>query len=240
MSLYAYCLSDEIMPRTIATSAGIAGAKPFLIECGGIAAVVSEFDGASVSVSRDNVFAHERVIESVLAQTTPLPFRFGTVVAPARLESYINSQRSSLQEMLARVRGCIEMSVKVIWDVETMKRLEDGEDTTGPGASAMETTGPGAAFLAAKRREILGDEMLKKRAAELAAWLNEYLGDVVRESVVRVCPTEALVIAAAYLIERAQLEKYREHLKHARDERCDLRFLTSGPWPPYSFSDLHT
>jgi hypothetical protein len=27
-------------------------------------------------------------------------------------------------------------------------------------------------------------------------------------------------------------------LKLARGERAELRFLTSGPWPPYSFANI--
>lgn len=238
MNLYVYCLGDGITSAALEASTGIAGAQPHLIEYQGITAVVSEFAGDSVTVAREDVFAHERVIDCVLAHTTPLPFRFGTVVAPERLESYINSQKNSLHVKLARVRGCVEMSVKVIWDAEAMKRVDKVEDTSERNENPMETKGPGAAFLAAKRREILGNETLKKRADELSSWLTEYLGDVVRESAIRVYPTEALVLAGAYLIERPCSYQYQERLKQAREERSDLRFLTSGPWPPYNFGDL--
>src|SRR5205823_5101757 len=118
MNLYAYCLSDEVTDNTIKSEIGMAGAKPRLIRCGEIAAVVSEFDDEQVNVTRENVLAHERVVRRVLSETTPLPFRFGTVVTEAQLQSYLDSQRDSLKAQLERVRGCVEMSVKVIWNPE--------------------------------------------------------------------------------------------------------------------------
>jgi Gas vesicle synthesis protein GvpL/GvpF len=113
------------------------------------------------------------------------------------------------------------------------------ESTDGaPVKSASEIMGPGAAFLAAKRREVAGDEVLKRQAGELARWLQQQVSDTVRDSSVRVCPTEGMALAAAHLVERARLDHYRARIAQARQERVDLRFLTSGAWPPYSFCEL--
>jgi hypothetical protein len=241
MNFYAYCLSDEVTGAMIESAGGVEGAgAPRLIQYGEIRAVVGEFEAESVSVTRENVFAHERVIGHVLAHTTPLPFRFGTVVSAAQLESYIDSQREFLRSQLARVRGCVEMSVKVIWNVEAVRhetmtggeKRDDASDESGGGR--------GAAFLAKKRREILGDETLKARAEDIVAWLEGHLGEAVRERELRVRPMESLVVAAAHLVERGRLEEYQERLRLARHERDDLHFLTSGPWPPYSFSKTNS
>src|SRR3712207_3869280 len=102
MSLYAYCLGNGITERTLESVVGVAGVKPYVIEHEEIEVVVSDYSDESVAVTRENVFAHERVIDHVLTETTPLPFRFGTVVTRARLESHIHSQKDSLQVLLAR------------------------------------------------------------------------------------------------------------------------------------------
>ena len=244
MNLYAYCLSDEVTAEMLESVAGVEGAgAPRLIQYGGIRAVVGEFEAKSVSVTRENVFAHERVIGHVLAHTTPLPFRFGTVVSAVQLESYIDSQREFLQSQLARVRGCVEMSVKVIWNVEAVKQVAmtaNAKRDNAPDDRSGISRGSGAAFLAKKRREILGDETLKVRAEEIVAWLEGHLGEAVRERELRVRPMESLVVAAAHMVERGRLEEYQERLRLARFERDDLHFLTSGPWPPYSFSQTNS
>jgi hypothetical protein len=238
MKLYAYCLSDEAAARAVESEIGLAGAQPRLLWCGEIAAVVSDFDEERAAVTRENVLAHERVVRRVLVETTPLPFRFGTIVSDARLQSYLNSQQDSLRAQLARVRGCVEMSVKVIWNRDAVRdeavRDDSGADAPVEASPAMK--GSGTAFLAAKRREILGERVLKERASDVAAWLSERLGDVVRESEISLQPNESLVLSAAHLVERARLEDYRDALRRARSERGELHFLTSGAWPPYSFT----
>lgn len=238
MKLYAYCLSDEVTAGAVESETGVAGAGPRLLRRGEISAVVSDFADERAAVTRENVLAHERVVRRVLTETTPLPFRFGTVISGERLQSYLDSRQDSLRAQLGRVRGCVEMSVKVIWnpDAITEEAARDEARETSAGEVLFAAAGRGTAFLAAKRREILGAQSLRERADDLAAWLGECLGDVVREAEVSLRPTESLVLSAAHLVERARLKEYRASLGRARRERGDLHFLTSGAWPPYSFT----
>jgi hypothetical protein len=237
MTLYAYCLSDEVSMSAFESVVGMAGAQPRLICLREIKAVVSDFNERPVAVTRENVLAHERVVRQVLVRATPLPFRFGTLVSKTQLENYLDLQYDSLKRQLEQVRGCVEMSVKVIWNLEAVRQEAVGPDEQGR-AKASAALKSGTAFLAAKRREILGDEALKKRAAELADWLSSGLGDTVRETRLTVQPQESLVMAAAHLVERARLKEYRAALQRVRAERGELHFLTSGAWPPYSFSSI--
>lgn len=236
MKLYAYCLSDEVTPRMIESVVGISGVRPRLVMCREMAAVVSEFDDERVAVTPENVRTHERVVRHVLTEVTPLPFRFGTVISEARILSYLDSQGESLKVQLARVRGCVEWSVKVIWNPETVNDRSQRSQKNQSDEATPALKGSGTAFLVAKRRELLGNDMQQKRAAEIAGWLSAALGDVVREAQVNLQTTGSLVLAASHLVERARLAEYRAALGRARAERNDLHFLTSGAWPPYSFT----
>jgi hypothetical protein len=244
MNLYTYCLSHAVESRTLEGLVGIAGANPYVIEHEGIVLVASDFNGENVGLSRDNVFAHARVIDQVLAQTTPLPYRFGTVVSRTRLESYIHSHNDSLQNLLTRVQGCVEMSVKIVWDVNGIRESEAAvavpERRENAERKAPCTKGAGTAFLLAKQGRMREEDRLRYRADEIASWLGTHLSPVVQESAVRVHPAEALVVAASYLVKRNNLPEYRKCLEHAREEQNDLRFMMSGPWPPYNFSNLPT
>lgn len=232
MNLYAYCLSDEVTGRMIETVTGLSEAKPHLVRCGEIMAVVSEFYDEHLEATGENVQAHERVVRCVLAETTPLPFRFGAIVTEASLQNYIDSQQAFLKAQLERVRGCFEMSVKLIWNPEEIRR-----EVARVDEEVRETPkGSGTAFLVMKRREILGEQMMKERAEEIAAWLAESLKDTVRDMKVTVEPGAALFISAAFLVERARIKEYRAALRVALSLRSELHFLTSGAWPPYSFT----
>ncbi|HEY0544426.1 MAG TPA: GvpL/GvpF family gas vesicle protein [Pyrinomonadaceae bacterium] len=231
---YLYCLSDEVTARMLEGVPGVGGVAPRLIDYEGIAVVLSEWVEASVPVTRENVLAHERVVSRVLAETTPLPFRFGAIAGAERIANYVASQKASLQAALERVRGAVEMSVKIIWDAAEQRR----EDAADAAQSIVAATGAGTKFLLEKRRELAGDERLKRRAENLSAWLAEILRDVVKDSFVKVNPAESLVISASHLVGRADVNAYRGRIDNASKKQPELRFLTSGPWPPYSFSNL--
>ena len=113
MSLYVYCLSDELEAATVEGLTGVGGAAVRVLSLGRIAAVVTEFEDESIAVTSENVRAHNRVNSQVLAALTPLPFRFGTRVSESRLAEYVAANEGSLVASLARVRGCVEMSVKI-------------------------------------------------------------------------------------------------------------------------------
>jgi Gas vesicle synthesis protein GvpL/GvpF len=270
MSLYVYCLGDELRAESFGELRGVGGGRVRVVAFGRVAAVVSEFAGAGAEVSAENVRAHNRVNAAALARATPLPFRFGTVAAEGRLAGYVSENEAALLDALARVRGCVEMSVKVRraddkaeggkQKAEGGRRKAEGgerkpEETdeggdagldseAGVGASGGDAlsgsarVGLGTAFLLAKRREVLGDEARRRDAEEVAAWLASRVSELVRESSARVRSEEAIFVRASHLVERARLEEYRARVRELTAERADLHFLASGPWPPYSFSDI--
>ncbi|HZI20377.1 MAG TPA: GvpL/GvpF family gas vesicle protein [Pyrinomonadaceae bacterium] len=236
--LYAYCIcdGDEAGQLDFTGAVGVGGSPARAIGVGGLSAVVGDFAGTHVAVSRDDVLAHNRVNGLVLALTTPLPFRFGTLVTAERLGEHVRRNEAALRSALARVGGCVEMSVKIIrpaaGEGETRDVSESEAANTGEGAAKV---GRGAAYLAARRRALLGGERLRADAEEAAARLAACVSAVVRESSVRLSPAEALAVRAAHLVERGRAAEYQSRLREFAVSRPDLRLLTSGPWPPYSF-----
>lgn len=227
MKFYVYCLAEKI--DTLGTPvSGIGDAKVELIQVEDFSLLVSEFEGESALVTRENALTHDGVIRSVLDKTTPLPFRFGTLVSRQQLGSYISTHRASLETKLGQVRGCVEMSVKIIWNTAEQQLNVSSETAEGPGAR----------FLKEKQRELVGSEHRGEQAKQVASWLNDQVGMVVRAAEVSVHPTEKLIVAAAHLVTREQAAAYRQRLAEARKMRPELHFLVSGPWPPYSFSNI--
>ena len=227
MKLYLYCVA-ELLDTLAAPVSGISGARVDLIKVDDFSLLVSEFEEDSAPpVTRDNALVHDAVVRSVLNETTPLPFRFGSVVSEDQLRSYIATHREALDGKLTQVRGCFEMSVKIIWNTDQ-----------GEFKETADAKGPGAAFLQQKRREILGGERRAEQAKQISAWLHEQIQVFVREAEVSLCPTEKLIVAAAHLVAREQVTEYRDRLAAACKTRPELHFLISGPWPPYTFSNI--
>jgi hypothetical protein len=231
MKLYLYCLIDhDASVESVIFSGpreGISGSLVTLYCPGDFALLVSDFAGGSVPVTRENVLKHAAVVGSLLPETTPLPFRFGTLATEAELDSYLNARSKALLAKFDLVRGCVEMGVKVIWDRQWSEE-----------ASSDDILKPGTAFLKEKRREILGSAARSEEAKRIARWLEERLGDVVRQTELKTDFTSKLLVTAAHLVPRESVDEYRARMKNVQLERPELHFLVSGPWPPYSFANI--
>ncbi|HEX7313390.1 MAG TPA: GvpL/GvpF family gas vesicle protein [Pyrinomonadaceae bacterium] len=233
MSLYVYCLGEDLPESAFERLTGVGGARVRVLALVGFAAVVSETGADAAPVNEENLKAHNRVNAAALAVSTPLPCRFGTRAAHERLAEYVAANAAALAAALARVRGRVEMSVKLMEKSEVRGRKSEVESEAGAAAH-----GAGTAFLLKKRRELQGEEGARRRADEAASWLASGVGELARETEARVSPSEAIFVRAAHLVERESVEEYRARLRTLAAARRDLRLLTSGPWPPYNFSDI--
>jgi len=227
MKLYAYCLVEDV-DALDAIPLGISGAAVRLLQVDEFAVLVSNFDSDTVAVTRENALDHAAVVRSVLDRTTPLPFRFGTLVTEQQLSIYISARRPALQSRFELVRGCVEMSVKVIRELSS-----DNSMTESQGEITSGTT-----FLEEKRREIRGGEQRAAEANDISTWLHEQVENLTRDEQVTVRPSDKLVVAAAHLVARDKIPQYKETMAAAREIRPELHFLFSGPWPPYSFANM--
>jgi len=227
MKFYVYCIASPPVELD-ASRIGAGGGAVEQMSVDGLSVVASRFDEELVSVSRENILRHEAIVRNVLAMTTPLPFRFGTLVTEAGLRSYVTSRKAALQDRLEVVKDSVEMSIKVIW--------QSTDDDESPATT--EDLGVGAAFLVAKRQELFGDERLVKRSQEIADWLSGRIKNLVKKENISVHPKQKLVLAGAYLIQRAIQAQFRTRVEELAVERPELHFLTSGPWPPYTFANI--
>jgi Gas vesicle synthesis protein GvpL/GvpF len=228
MRLYVYCLAESV-ERLIKTPAGVSGAQVRIVEFDeDLSALVSVYRVEDFQVSRKNALAHHEVVRSITEQTTPLPARFGTVVTIEQLRNYVSTHHEAIKAKLAHVRGGVEMTVRMIRtiDADTSQESEN-------------TGGPGTAFLLEKRREIVREQAGAAEKGQLSSWLRDKLGELIKEEKISVTPSDTVILARAdHLIERVNVEQYRTKMARAVKERPEIRFMVSGPWPPYSFANI--
>ena len=228
MRLYVYCLAEGV-ERLNKTPPGVSGAPVRIVEFDeDLSALVSVCRSDAFQVTRKNALAHHEVVRSITEQTTPLPARFGTVVTIEQLRNYVSTHHQAIKAKLAHVRGGIEMTVRMIQSIA-------GAETS----ELSKNVGPGTAFLLEKRREILRDEAGAAQKGHLSAWLRENLGELIKDEKISVTASETVVLARAdHLIERVNVQEYRTKMAKAIQERPEIRFMVSGPWPPYSFANI--
>lgn len=229
MRLYVYCLAEGV-ERLNQTPPGVSNAAVRIVEFDeDLSALVSVYRSDDFQVNRKNALAHHEVVRSITEQTTPLPARFGTVVTIEQLRNYVSTNQQAIKAKLAHLRGRVEMNVRMIHSITRADMPQEPENAGGPGT----------AFLLEKRSEILREEAGAAQKGQLSAWLREKLGDLIKEEKISVTPSETVILARAdHLIDRANIQEYRTKMARAVEERPEIRFMVSGPWPPYSFANI--
>ncbi len=181
-------------------------------------------------VSRAAV-AHEAVVESYIGAAALVPMKLFTIFADdARAVARLGAQNDRINAALKRVRGRVELGVRVALDRQR------------PAASRPARVDTGAAYLAGKKAQ-------RDRAAELAVNAREVVGDLyddlsrLSSEAVRRSASEMpvrggpLLLDAAFLVPRTRADRFRRTVaRRAKDLAGDgYRVSLSGPWPAYSF-----
>jgi hypothetical protein len=157
----------------------------------------------------DALWAHERVVERLMADRTVLPMRFGSTLGDdASLRALLVEQRERYTRALAQVAGKVELGVRALQPTE-------------PVAPAAPT---GRAYLTGKLQG-------SHRAAQLHAPL-EALAAAARRHPRRGSDE---VLRSAYLVDRTAVDPFRRAVERLQLTHPDVAILCTGPWPPYSF-----
>ena len=227
MKLYAYCLVEDFDALDVQVR-GIEGAAVRLLKIDDFGVLVSDGEPNAFPLTKESAIAHAAVVGSVLDKTTSLPFRFGTIISEQQLRHFVTTYKPALEKSLAHLRGCVEMDLKIIWQIPKTDQPPKAEEQ-----------GPGTAFLEKKRRELIGDERQAGLKTELSTLLRKELGDLIRDEQITLRPSKTAELAAVFhLVESANSEKYRKIVQEIRNNRPDLKIRLSGPWPPYSFANI--
>ncbi len=151
---------------------------------------------------------HHDVVASALDADGLVPFRYGTALLAADVDGWLTRERSALDGALASVRGCVEMSVKLL-------RL----DTAPAAAAPVDATRDAADE---RRLRELADQIVERAA--LAQWRYRPAG------------TAGNVVASvAFLLPRGELADFLARIAPVASRAVGVAVVPTGPWPAYSF-----
>lgn len=227
--IYVYAITTGAPPREALDGIpGLADARLAARAVRDVAAVYGEV-GESPSPTRQAALRHEQVVEKLMAGRPLLPARFATVLGDeATLERLLTVNHDRLAAGLERVRDCVELGLRVMWEAAETE-VDPPDDEPAGGAAS------GTAYLMARAGRERRRRETEARAAELSANLDRLFRPCARDGVVRVLPSPQFVMAAAYLVPRGQTGEFRSRVDEAGAAFETLKLLCSGPWPPYHF-----
>ncbi len=207
-----------------------------------LAALVSDALQPSYDVSRENVMAHEKVLEEILGFTDVVPAQFGLVSANEAVvrQTLLQDHYVDLRGMLAHVTGRVELGLKVLWQKERVladivaqrediRELRDETTARGPESAYYERIRLGqlveAALEQLRRRDI--DEMLAALTPlSVAVKTNRLLNDM-------------MVLNGAFLVEKEHEPTFDLAVNEIAARNAGrLTFKYVGPLPPFDFVDL--
>jgi hypothetical protein len=176
-----------------------------------VSAVVSRHDGPPTGDPRADAVAHGLVVEALAALAPAvLPVRFGQTFADDEaLAAVLRERLAGIRGSLERVRGCVEIGVRVA-------------GATLPRSALAAST---------------GTDYMQERLARLAEHdaiaheLHRRLEGISRASV-QGPPGE---FEAAYLVEGAQVATAQDAVRRFASSHPALTVVSTGPWAPYSF-----
>jgi Gas vesicle synthesis protein GvpL/GvpF len=212
--IYLYAIVEPT--ATVPDCAGLDDA-PLQLLHGAASALYSEHSRLECRPDPDALWRHELVVERAMGAGAVLPARFGTTFVDAEaLAGALSRAASRLGPQLDRVRGCVELAVRL-----------------GLPAARGPEPQDGGAYLHAK----LERQRERQAAAEATLTpLSRLAVDTRRQQ----GSTDAAVMTASYLVPEHGVNRFADEVRRLARRNDGLVLSCTGPWAPYSFAEEQT
>ena len=237
--LYAFIAGAQALDFEIS---GIDDGKVYLIEQGGVCAVVSDVPNIKLRPERRRLAAHQGVLKRLMEQTTVLPVTFGVVADdPQAVENILITNRDVFFEQLERVFNKVEMGLRVTWDVPnifdyfiqihpTLRAARDRFFGGHREPSQEDKIELGRMF------NRLLDEDREKYTDDVEEVLGQYCFEIKSNK----CRVENEVMNLVCLVGRDDEARFEDGiLKAANLFDNNFSFDYNGPWAPHNFVDIN-
>lgn len=235
--LYAYTLADA--PHDLQDLKGVEGRNLFMVSCGKVSAIVSAYGQPTLTLSGDDIFAHQHVQRLLMSQSSIIPLHYGlTLSGLEQVEQVLSNNQEILEKELNRIFRKVEMEVTMRFEVSDLLdhliekypylRDEKGKVVNGRLLYFMgDRAKKGEKFTRTLAKE---KEIYKAQLEEMIGpWCAE-----IRES--RLPLAESEVVTFNCLVNRERLRVFEKSIYDAGDHFAPyFSFSFNGPWAPQNF-----
>lgn len=244
--IYLYALIEDPAPGLTTAVQAIPGLQgPLLLHSIGPWLLIwSDHDNAEILPKRRHLLAHTRVLKGILPFGTLLPARFGLVAEDmGAVERMILAKSTVLAAELARMRGCVELGIRIRFPRQAALEATLAEDAAlARDRDRLARLGPEAHFALAEFGGRLADRLDRRRGAAQQA-LCRALVSHCRAHVLRKPEDDTEVLRAEFLLPAdrqlaflAAVEAAAASLGFAPGAEAEIRVV--GPVPVYNFVRL--
>lgn len=241
---YIYCIIGTKQERNFGPiGIGGRGDEALTISYDDLSMVVSNCPMSKLEVSRQNLLAHEKVIEEVMKEfDSVLPVRFGTIASGAdEIRNLLDRRYREFKTALRDMEYKIELGVKGIWknmeivfkevveenkDIKKMKEKLQNDNTKKNIQVKMEV-GKMVAETLEKKKEKEADiivDVLRRAAVNYK--LNPIIG-------------EEMFMNASFLVDKGRENEFDNIMDELSEEYKDrIKFMYAGPLPVFNFVSI--
>lgn len=185
-----------------------------------------------LSTKQANLWRHESILEALMTDHTVLPVCFGAVFASeSDLLTILGDKYASFSANLGRVRGCVELSLRITWIDE--QDLPPWASSPSQPEQPAEKSGKNymLALQKARQREQALCAQIETQTGKFLPALNR----LVIEKKSKVSITHNPTLTAAYLLDAQKVPFFQQEVDQLVAAHSDFHFTLTGPWPAYSF-----
>jgi len=240
MKIYAYGVIDS-NSRIEDTAKGIEGAHVYSIPYRDIGIAVSDLDERyKKNVNPDYILKHEEVAERLMERLTILPMKFFTIFKDKEaILSMMSEYYDSFNENLNRLRGKLEFGLKVIWSGNAIKKRIAENNAEKSQSKLLSNGSPAKNYVMEKFEKYKMDQQFKKEGHKYSSAVSRFFKGFAVEEKLDTLKSDQLLLTASYLVEKAKQDDFKQAFERLKKNGPnDLKYLFSGPWPPYNFINL--
>jgi hypothetical protein len=211
------------------------------VHFGSLAAVVSGTPVVVYDPTRDNVMAHENVNETVMKEFTVIPMSFGTVFRTEEdVVEFLKHTSEALYDVLHKMKDKIEFGLKVNWDTETvLQEVEQEREDIRLLKEQIMSNRLNSTYFARMQLGRLIEQAMGEKSESYIREIYNLLRDDAIASRHNKPIGEKMILNAAFLVERPKVPQFEQRVQDiAQKYEGQLRFLYTGPWPPYNFVNI--
>jgi len=240
---YVYCIIESNEGRNFGPiGIGQRGDIVSTIGFDDISTVISSSPMTKYVINRENMMAHEKVIEEVMKDYTVLPVRFCTIAASAEeVRTLLRRRHSEFKGLLRDMDNKVEMGLKALW--KDMNRIFHEIAEGNQGVKRLKKKAEEKSIKSRSAYKIAVGKVVKealdaKKEGEAKKILNTFKRaalDVRTNGLIG----DSMFLNAAFLIDRTREKEFDymvEDLVEKYSDRANIKYI--GPAPPFNFVNI--
>jgi gas vesicle protein GvpL/GvpF len=238
--VYGVLLGDT---AKVASTPGVGPYKAPLrtVTHGSLCAVVSDVPSGDLAATREDLFRHTEILQSLMHGTTLLPMRFGTIMPDddTVVSRLLDARSDELEQLLEELDGKVELTLRAVYHESVFAEVVADSPEIGRLNERIQAQTPEAGYYDRIRLgELVASSLQAKRESDAGTIIDRLQSHAV-DVMIGEPQHERAVLNAAFLVDESRIEQFDAAAEAiAREHAERMRFRYTGPVPPFSFVAL--